>query len=251
MKRIFSLVVLALACGILLSACACSHLRLDYEFNTGQPFTGIQGAFSDKASTTYAGYMYYFDTKHDKPSLPWDSATLHSPANINGGNDMRQCWNQVTSGGRNLNFYCGGSATTPATPPAGTYKVNVAPKTYTFNGVTSRAIGVDLNTVLVPVVKLTMDGSGKITRIDWQWWKKTGAGWSQPTDSQLASELNTADFEIGQANWAGDPTTSRVRGSLNVLTTGSVIPPAQAFTPAVLRISYSDKAGYHYGFEWR
>jgi hypothetical protein len=249
MKRILSSALLALSCGILLSAC--SHLRIDYEFNTGQPFTGIQGAFSDKASTTYRGYMYYFDTKKDKPSLPWDSATLHSPANINGGNDMRQCWNQAEGGGRTLNFYCGGSATSPATPPTGTYHVNVAPKTYTFKGVTSRAIGVDLNNVLVPAVKLTMDSSGKITRIDWQWWKKTGAAWSQPTDSQLASELNTAAFEIGQANWAGDPTTSRVRGSLNVLTTGSVIPPAQAFTPAVLRISYSDKAGYHYGFEWR
>lgn len=249
MKRIISLFILALCFGILLPAC--SHLSIDYEFNTGQPFTGIQGAFSEKASTTYTGYMYYFDTKKDKPSLPWDSATLHSPANINGGNDMRQCWNQATSGGRTLNFYCGGTAATPATPPAGTYQVNVTPKTYTFNGVTSRTIGADLDTVLVPVVKLTMDGSGKITRIDWQWWKKTGAGWSQPTDSQLASELNNADFEIGQANWAGDPATSRVRGSINVLSTGNVMPPAQAFTPAVLRISYSDKAGYHYGFEWR
>lgn len=249
MKKIFGLFALALCFGILLPAC--SHLRIDYELSSGQPFTAIQGAFSEKTLTTYTGYMYYFDTKPVKPALPWDSATLHSPANINGGNDMRQCWNQVESDRRTLNFYCGGSATTPATPPAGTYLVNVAPKTYTFNGMTSRTIGADLLDVFVPVVKLTMDAGGKVTLIDWQWWKKTGAGWIQPTDSQLASDLKSAGFEIGQANWAGDPATSRVRGNINLTITGNVVPPAQGFTPAVLRIFYSDKAGYSYGFEWR
>ena len=70
-------------------------------------------------------------------------------------------------------------------------------------------------------------------------------------DSELASNLHSAGFSIGQANWAGDPATSRVGGNINLTTNGNVVPPAQNFTPAVLRISYSDKDGYNYGFEWR
>ena len=248
-KKIFYLLVLAFCLGILLSAC--SHLRIDYECNTGETFTDIQGAFSEKTSTTYRGYMYLFHTKPDKPSLPWDNAELHSPAAINGSNDVRQCWNQVEDRRRTLNFYCGGSATTPATPPTGTYQVNVPPKTFTFKGVTSRPIDADLNNLYVPTVKLIMDVSGKITRIDWQWWKKTVHGWVQPTDSELASELKSAGFSIGQADWAGDPATSRVGGDISLTTNGNVVPPAQGFTPGALRISYSDKAGYSYGFEWR
>lgn len=241
--------ILALSFGIFLSAC--SHLKIDYEFNTGQTFADIQGAFSEKASSAYKGYMYYFDTRPEKPSLPWDNATLHSPADINGGNDVRQCWNQVEGRTKILNFYCGGSATTPATPPRGAYQVNVTPKAYTFKGVMSRTIDADLNHVYVPAVKITMDGSGKITRIDWQWWKKVGPSWIQPTDSELAGALKNAGFDIGQAGWVGDPTTSRVRGEIRLTTNGSAVPPAQGFTPGALRISYSDKDSYHYGFEWR
>lgn len=251
MKRYFGLFVLVLSFGIMFSAYSCSHLKIDYEFNTSQAFADIQGAFSEKTSTAYQGYMYYFDTKPDKPSLPWDDATLHSPADINSSNDVLQCWNQVDDGRRILNFYCDGSATTPATPPTGIYQVNVTPKTYTFKGVMSRTIDADLNNVYVPAVKLTMDGSGKITLIDWQWWKKAGSSWVQPTDSELASELESAGFEIGQADWAGDPATSRVDGEISLTTNGNVVPPAQGFTPGALRIFYSDKDGYSYGFEWR
>lgn len=249
MKKLISMIVLALFLGGLLIAC--SRLDLDYEFNTGQSFASIKGAFSNKALTTYTGYMYYFSTKPIRSSLPWDNATLHSPAVINGSNDKRQCWNQVVSGKRTLNFYCGGSATTPATPPTGTYKVNVTPKTYTFNGVTSRTITADLTNIYIPAAKLTMDASGKVTRIDCQWWKKTGSGWINPTNDQLSADIKSAGFEIGQAGWSGDPATSRVRGKIVLTTTGNVLPPAQAFTPAALRISYLDKSGYHYGFEWR
>jgi hypothetical protein len=249
MKKLISMIVFALFLGGLLIAC--SHLDIDYEFNTGQSFASIRGAFSDKALTTYTGYMYYFRTKPVKPSLPWDNATLHSPANINSNNDKLQCWNQVSGGSRTLNFYCGGSATTPTTPPTGSYQVNVTPKTYIFNGVTSRTIPSDLSNIYIPSVKITMDGSGKVTRLDWQWWIKTSSGWINPTNDQLAANIEGAGFEIGQTSWSGDPATSRVRGEIALITTGNVLPSAQAFNPAVLRIFYSDKSGYHYGFEWR
>ncbi len=249
MKRFFCSFILCFSLGIMFSAC--SHLTIDYEFNPGETFTDIQGTFSEKSSTAYKGYMYYFHRKPDKPSLPWNNAELHSPANINGNNDVLQCWNQVDGNERTLNFYCGGSATTPATPPAGTYQVNVPPKTFTFNGVTSKTIDANLNNIYIPVIKLTIDVSGKISQIDWQWWKKTITGWVQPSDSELASNLKDAGFSIGKTNWEGDPATSRVGGDINLTTNGNIAPPVQSFTPGSLRINYSDKDNYHFGFEWR
>jgi hypothetical protein len=49
MKNFFCSLVLALCLGILLSAC--SHLRIDYEFNTGETFADIQNTlFSWRSS---------------------------------------------------------------------------------------------------------------------------------------------------------------------------------------------------------
>ncbi|MBZ5514732.1 MAG: hypothetical protein LAN62_07785, partial [Acidobacteriia bacterium] len=158
-----------------------------------------------------------------------------------------QCWNQKEGFQRTLNFYCGGEASSPATPPTGTYQVVVtASDAFTFDGVTSRTIEADLSNVYVPAVMLTMN-SGKIIRIDWQWWKKVGPAWIMATDGELAGALSNAGFEIGQSNWAGD----RVRGNLGLTTSGSVAPPTQSFTPGAVRISFSDRSGYSYGFEWR
>ncbi len=246
MTRSLGLIILALVAAATLPAC--SSLRIDYEFNTGQPFSGIQGAFSDKAATTYRGYGYYFSTKPTRPSLPWDSATLHSPVDINGGNDVRQCFGSIEGGYRTLDFYCGGAAVTPATPPAGNYQVNVAPRTYSFSDVVSRSIPADLNAIIVPAVKLTMDASGKVTQIDWQWWQKTAAGWVNPTDAELAANIGESGYEIAQADWAAG---ARVKGDLPLTTSGSLTLAPQAFTPGGFRIYYSDRTGYHYGFEWR
>jgi hypothetical protein len=245
MTRSFGLFIVALFLGAPLAGC--SNLRIDYEFNTGQPFSGIQGAYSDKAATTYRGYQYYFNTKPTRPSLPWDSATLHSPADINGGNDVRQCFTSIEGGYRTLDFYCGGTGVTPATPPTGSYQVNVTPKVYAFDDVTSRAIPADLDGIYVPAVRLTMAG-GMVTQLEWQWWKKTAGGWVNPSDAELAANLGDTSYEIAQADWAPG---ARVRGELPLTTSGSLIPPSQSFTPGGFRIAFGDRAGYHYGFEWR
>ncbi len=247
MKRFFGLFLL-LPLVVLLSAC--THLRIGYEFNTGQSFANIQGAYSEETSASYKGYMYYFDSSPDNPSIPWSMATLRSPAPINGSLVVTQCWNQKEGFNRVLNFYCGGEASSPAKPPEGTYQVVATGSTFTFDGVTSKAIEADLSNIYVPAVMLTMSG-GKVTRIDWKWWKKAGPGWVNPTDSELAGSLKEAGFEIGQVNWAGDPSTSRVDGSLALTSTGSVVPPSQSFTPGVVRIHFSDKSGYNSGYEWR
>ncbi len=247
MKRFPSLFLLLPLCIVL---SACTHLKIGYEFNTGQSFASIQGTYSEKTSASYKGYMYYFDSSPDNPSIPWSMATLRSPVPINGSLVASQCWNQKEGFQRVLNFYCGGEASSPAAPPAGTYQVIATDSTFTFDGVTSKAIEADLSNIYVPAVMLTMSG-GKVTRIDWKWWKKVGSGWVNPTDGELSGALQNAGFEIGQANWAGDPSSSRVGGSLGLTSTGSVAPPSQGFTPGVVRIYFSDKSGYNYGFEWR
>lgn len=238
-------ILFILAMGILLSGC--STLRVDYEFATTQGFADIQGAFSELAATSYHGYMYYFSANPTSSGHPWDTATLHSPADINGGNDIQQCYLSVEGWGRSLDFYCGGSATTPAKPPEGSYQVNVGSKTYSVNNVTSRIIETNLNNIYAPVIKLTVDSSGKVSLIEWQWWKKITANWVAATNMDLNNNMQAANFSIGQFNWAGD----RVGGDIALTSTGQVVPPSQNFTPGSLRVSFRDKAGYGYGFEWR
>lgn len=229
------------------SISGCSDLNIDYEFNSGQNFTEIQGVFGNKDTASYKGYMYYFSSCPVIFSHPWSSATLHSPAPINGGNDMLQCYFVEDGWSKTLNFYCGGDANSPTKPPEGSYQVNVGSKSYNFNGMTSRSIDPAMNDVYVPVIKLSMDGSGKISLIEWQWWKKSGGSWSQPGDTELASKLENAGFETSSAGWVGD----RVNGDIALITNGSVTPPAQSFTPGVFRMHYRDKDGYSYGFDWR
>jgi hypothetical protein len=226
---------------------ACSDLQVDYEIRSGQGFSDIQGAYSDKDALVYNGYMYYFSTFPVIFDKPWETATLHSPAAVNSGNDMLQCYQRKDGLRVTLNFYCGGAATVPAKPPVGSYQVNVGSKSYNFNGVDSRTIATDLDNVYVLEVMLTMDGSGKVSQIDWRWWKRESGSWLTPSDSDLAGALEHADFEIGQASWVGP----RVNGQIALTATGSVVPPAQGFTPGTFRVSYSDTTGYHYGFEWR
>ena len=242
-----SLGVLLFSVIVLLSLSGCSQLDVDYEFNGGQSFTAIQGTFSNKDAISYKGYMYYFSTCPVFSDYPWSTATLHSPAAINGGNDVTQCWFQEDGWSKTLNFYCGGSATSPAKPPEGTYQVNVGSTSYNFTGVTSRTIDTTLNDIYMPVIKLTMDGSGKISHVEWQWWKKTAGSWSQPSNSELMSAIEDAGFETSAAGWVGD----RVHGDIATTSTGSVTPAAQSFTPGVFRVFYTDSAGYHYGFEWQ
>jgi len=245
MNKSLGIITFVLAAVIAMSGC--SDLDVDYEFDGGQAFTDIQGTFSNKDAVNHKGYMYYFSKWPVFFDHPWDTSTLHSPALINGGNDVTQCWFLVEGWQRTLNFYCGGSATVPAKPPEGTYQVNVGTKTYTYNGVTSRTIDTALNDVYVPVIQLTMDGSGKISQINWQWWKKVAGTWSQPANTELASSLGNAGFESSQTGWVGD----RVNGDIALTTSGQVIPDAQTFTPGVFRVSYTDNDGYSYGFEWQ
>lgn len=247
------------------------QLTIDYGFNTGQDFDDITGTnFSVYTSTTFQGYMYYFSISPASTlgfvfNNDTCTATLHSPADINGGNDMRQGYfSESTEGdwqGMNFDFYVGESATDPVTPPPGTYTITVTnssqtiTKTYNFLNVKSQTITPTLENIYIPSIKLTMD-SGKVTQLSWQWWKKTAGGWVQPTAEELSAVLENAGFEIGR--WSEGEDLDEVRGSIGspwegvpFATSGTVAVGPQDFYPCSLRVTYGDKAGYNYGFEWR
>jgi hypothetical protein len=236
---------------------------LHYEFTPAARFADIQGStFSDQSATTYLGYGYYFNAwpggTHD-----WSTATLTAPAAITPTGQAPsttrvKCWTNVSAGsGASVNFYCGSGiapgdiAVLPVQPPAGNYTVTVdGSTTFQFRGVASQVIDANLYNVYIPSVRVAMS-SGKVASLDVQWWKRTPDGWSQPSAAELSAIMAWAGWEVGQADWQGDPNTSRVSGSLPVAQTASATAPAQSFTPGALRVSYRDAFGYGYGFEWR
>jgi len=217
-------------------------LGISYMFPAGESFSALNN-WSDHTGITFVGYGYNFHLFPDRPALTWDDAILTSPQDINGGNDEAQCYND-NSGERGLDFYCGGSATTPMPPPKGTYIVNVGTQNFTFNNVDSIAIDSSMNEVFAPKVRLTFN-SGKVTKIEWQFYKKITGSWSAATDAEVQAIMDHVSFGIldagqNQQVWRDLPHTAA--GSVNLT--------AQGFTPAHLRFTYDTISGYEYGFEW-
>lgn len=235
---------------------------IHYEFNPNRTFADIQGvAFADQTVTTYLGYGYDFSAPAG--SHAWGGATLTAPAAITPygaapSATTPTCFSSPFGGStESVNFYCGAGsapgniATAPMQPPAGDYQVTVdGSTTYTFRNVASQTIDANLYNVYIPAVRLTM-AAGKVTGLDVRWWKRTAAGWSQPSAAELSALMVWSGFSFGAAGWVGS-TADRVSGDLPVSPSPSASVPAQTtFTPGVLRLSYRDAFGYGYGFEWR
>jgi len=218
----------------------------------GTAFTNSQGQWSDKASILACGYEYNLVADPDISSLNWDSATLTLPAAVDGVTSKLQGYNGISSFGRDVEFWPSGSegyATNPPTPPSGTYTITVnsasggSTTTFTYKNVCSQTIDANLNNIYVPITKLTLDGNGKVTLLEWQWWKKLNNNWTQPSNDELAAVLDFASFEIMAAS-----TNDKVEGTIGLTSTGSVTPLSQSFTPNKFGITYGDKAGYAYQF---
>lgn len=227
-------------------------LRVDFELDTNSTFDAIQTDYNDASETTYTGYMYYFMADPDDDTVDWDSAVINPPETVTGGYDENaQCYQSEEEGSMILNFYCGGSATNPATPPTGTYTITAdllasGTKTYTFNNVETQTIDANLVGVYVPTVKLTMS-DGEVSLVEWQWYKRTETAWEAVTDDdEIAAVISEASYEIGEAGWAGED----VLMSVEITAIGTSTPDEQGFTPGSFRYSYADVAGYNYGVEW-
>ncbi len=227
-------------------------LGIKYIFHGAESFSALNN-WSNQTLVSFNGYSLNFDIFPNRPDLAWGSAILISPQDINFGNSEPDCWSGVGNNGKGhgLGFYCDcgvacGMATTPMPPPKGTYIVRVGAQDFTFNNVDSIAIDPALNEVYVPSVKLTFS-SGKVTRLQWQFWKRISGIWYQATDSEIQAIIDNTSCGLQDQSRSnevmkdlqGPPTAS-----------GSVSMPAQDFVPRSLWFNYNTIAGYQYGFEW-
>jgi len=108
--------------------------------------------------------------------------------------------------------------------------------------------GAGVNYVYVPEVKLTKDTNGKITKLEWRWWRKTTAGWAQPSDEELLAVW------IGAAYFISTDSNNSTWTDLPITTTGSLTfnPPIQPSTvdPNSFQIGAQDRGRYSYSFDW-
>jgi len=221
-------------------------LGINYIFPGAESFSALKtNNWSDHTLVSFQGYLYVFDIIPDRPGLAWENAILISPQDINGGNNKTWCYRNL-SRERQLVFYCegGDEATTPMPPPKGTYIVRVDAQDFTFNNVDSIAIDNSLNEVFVPDVKLTFS-SGKVTQLQWQFYKKIGAVWSQATDAEIQAIL--PDLQGGL--WKGN--NNHVWRSLPSTASGSVNMPTQSFVPDHFEFTCHTVGGYWYNFWWQ
>ncbi|MBI5777972.1 MAG: hypothetical protein HZA49_00760 [Planctomycetes bacterium] len=231
---------------------------IDFEFDPGV-FTDTVNAFSLKSPISYNGYSFGLHMRPYDATLDFTAGgTLTSPANINGGNDNPSGPAWITGDQASISFYSGGGmGTNPAAPPAGTYVVTIPisgtalTKTYTFNNVKSYGIDSNLYHILIPTVKLNIDGSDRITSIEIEWWKKMpGDIWVQPDAAELGMLLHDSTMEIAPVPPSA-PTDPKISVTMTSFSNPmTVIPPAQGFASGYMRMIYTDKFGYVYAFSW-
>jgi len=218
-------------------------LIIAYQFTGGESFSSLNN-WSAKESVSSDGYLYQFQISPDRPALDWNNATLVSPQDINGGNNTLQSYLTVTPEYRAVSFFSGNNATTPMPPPTGTYVVQVGSHNFTFDNMSSISIDPNLNEVYVPTVKLTFDGAGKVTQLEWQIYKKSGGIWSQASQSEMDMIMFCLEFSLLKNG------SVKISKLLPKTPAGSTAVPQQNFVPEGLCFYTSTFAGYSYWFCW-
>lgn len=248
------------------------QLSMAYQFRSQQVFDDITGTnFSVYSQTTFTGYQYNVSIAPYETLFDFDyataTATMRSPADINGGNDKTNGYvgSDPYPGGGNYaiyEFYSGEPITDPYTPPQGTYTITITDSTaisnrvYTFFNVSSQTIiSPTLYDVYIPSVKLTVVG-GQVTKLEWKWWKNTPSGWVNPSAEELDAVMADSNCTISNSSTQMD--SQEVRGQIAspwegipFATEGSVNIPAQdGWTASDCAVNYFTKSGYEYHFEW-
>lgn len=233
---------------------------IHYEMDPGV-FTDTVNAFSQKSPIAYNGYGFYLHMNPYDTTLDWNTGgTLTPPASINGvtTNASGPAW--VSGNQASLDFFSGGGpGTNPPTPPSGTYTVTMPgtgsnpSKNFVYANVKSIASGIDVNlyNIYIPTIKFNIDGTNRITTIEVVWWKKLADNsWVQPDTTELNMLLHDSTMEISPYPPSG-PSDPRISvGVTSFSNPMTLTPPAQDFTAGYVRMIYTDKFGYVYGFSW-
>lgn len=227
---------------------------IHFEFDPGA-FSDAVNTFSRKDQIAYDGYGFYLHVRPYDGSLDWQTGGfMNSPQDINGTNNKSSGPASTSAEGTSMDFYWDDLGMSPATPPAGSYIVNVpgvggtAGKDYTFRNVKTQSIDANLYNIYIPTVKLTISNN-RATQLELQWWKKLSDGtWVMPSDTELSLILHDASFEITPEPSTGDGIlTDPLRSFTNPQT---IALPSHDFEPGSIRMIYTDKFGFVYGFTW-
>lgn len=238
------------------------RLFIGYQMEAGT-FNEIKSAWSNTSSLSYRGYTFYVGFHPGEllstPTLSWNEATLHSPVPIDGGNDKGGPGTNpfVDEDLRMMTFFGMPAATNPPTPPTGTYTVNIPriadgeTQTFTFHNVKSQPIDADFNNVYVPQIKLTTNGDGKVTLIEWKWWKRLNDGkWVEPNSNELAAVMDRYD-DLNMGLSGNDCNENNLIVHVPYTSTGSVAYLDYTCSPTIFSVTYVNKAGDDYRFYWQ
>jgi hypothetical protein len=233
------------------------RLFIGYQINGGQTYADIVSRWSTTASMHYDGYTFSASFKpgehlSSNPTLSFELAKLHAPQNINLTNDLPVIGSFTFFDSEDIRVATFPTGTTPATPPAGMYTVAVplmtgGTQTFTIRNVRSQLIDANLKNVYVPLVRVTTDGGGHVTLIEWQWWKwLNGTDWVQPTSTELAAVMDSSDNVNFNLMSRGCEIVARAPYT----STGSIVPPSDTCVPVIMEVSFFDKAGDGFRFYW-
>ncbi|KAF0133688.1 MAG: hypothetical protein FD145_1147 [Candidatus Saganbacteria bacterium] len=169
----------------------------DFQFATSNEVSNMINQFAENFRPSVESYSYQFIFTESGSSIAGTRATMQAPGGLAG-----QTFSGTAASNRTEWVYSFAPATkSPITPPSGTCTVEVTGVgTYRFSNFQAGQIsyvGASEN-IVFPVIKLTTDEAGYVTRIDYKWKIiKNGTARDANTD-----ELNTVE----------DTTTSPSKG---------------------------------------
>ncbi len=216
-----------------------------YQFYAGT-FSSIAGSWSDKDGISTNGYRIFAGFT-ESLDLDWGSAVLHYPAPIDGISSKQvEYYGQYAAPFMNMDWYFD-DVITPITPPQGTYIITIGSDTFTFTDVYSVTVDANLSNVYIPEVRLTRDGDGMVTLIEWQWWKKSDGAWEELTDEEMEAVFEGINYGLynNSSGWEEEP-----GGNLPLTPSGSVVPVTTSFIPNGLEMGYLTKANGRCGYRY-
>lgn len=140
----------------------------DYSFTRPAQMNNMLGQYCDGYVPTIESYAFSLIFQNGSAAVEGAAATLSAPGNLAGTTITGTCDAQG-----NVWVFGLGNITTEATAPSGTYTAEVGSSvgTLTFNNFQQSSvssIGASSN-IVYPVLKITTNESGIITRVDYKW----------------------------------------------------------------------------------
>ena len=186
-----------------------------------------------------------------RPSATWTGALMTMPAPVNGSTTTTACYvmdlpTDPDFPGRFVDFFCGGSATAPTTPPAGDYLITSGSDTLIYlKNVKTQTIDPSLVNMFFPVGRITVDGTTAVT-VSWKWMKNTGSGWVAATDAEIQAIMSTMLWGLFD-NQGGSGHNKDYKLPLTATGTfTSATSTVLGFTPSRTGFTWIDKAGFAY-----